>query len=77
MTTRLRNFDCHRISCTVAVVGGLILATSGAATANAQFLLGLGHLGLGHAAEARAAFDEALRQDVSHTWANAMRSATP
>ena len=26
MTTRLRSFDCHRISCTVVVVGGLIFA---------------------------------------------------
>ncbi|MGB8576778.1 MAG: hypothetical protein WCD56_09455, partial [Pseudolabrys sp.] len=26
MTMRLRNFDCHRISCTVVVVGGLIFA---------------------------------------------------
>jgi len=51
--------------------------SAGQRRANAQFLLGLGHLGLGHAAEARAAFDEALRQDVSHTWANAMRAATP
>ena len=35
--------------------------SAGQRRANAQFLLGLGHLGLGHAPEARAAFDEALR----------------
>jgi len=50
--------------------------SAGQRRANAQYLLGLGHLGLGQTVEARAAFDEAIRQDVSHTWANAMRGAT-
>jgi len=47
-------------------------ASPGRTIADARYLVGLGHHGLGHHAEARAAFDAALRADVSHTWAAAM-----
>ena len=46
--------------------------SAGRARADAQYLIGLGQFGLGHRREARAAFEEALRADVSHVWAGAM-----
>ena len=51
--------------------------SAGRRKADALFLRALGESGLGRPAEARASLEEALRHDVSHTWAAAALDGIP